>query len=96
MVDLVESLLDLEISENEDVPNDSEESLVPDVTNNEPLHSRVDLQCIICRSKIISSVFLPCSHAVCCTSCGMKREYCPKCNEVVLERGCLRLWLQTT
>ena len=36
-------------------------------------------ECKICFAHPIESVFLPCGHAMCCTSCAASRGTCPVC-----------------
>ena len=88
MVDLVDALLKLEKITNK---TNLLCIAVPPVSDAIINQSRDDLQCRICQNNMVSIVFYPCTHVVCCISCGRKREKCPVCNDVVQERRCCYL-----
>ena len=94
--DFVDSLLELEKSYDEKNEIFTPASRIGQEELNESQQSRDDLQCKICNKKMISIVFYPCAHVVCCTLCGLKREKCPICDEVIQERRCCHLYFQSS
>jgi len=38
-----------------------------------------NLNCKICYDNVLNAVFVPCGHAVACTTCALKIESCPMC-----------------
>ena len=89
-MDLVDALLKLEKITNQE---NSVFIAVPPVSYVMINQSRDDLQCRICKNNMVSIVFYPCTHVVCCGSCGWKREKCPVCDDVVQERRCCYLYI---
>uniref|UniRef100_A0A7S2CWL4 RING-type domain-containing protein n=1 Tax=Haptolina brevifila TaxID=156173 RepID=A0A7S2CWL4_9EUKA len=43
-------------------------------------------QCIVCMSATRQTLFVPCGHITCCTSCGARVQSCPSCRSTIDQR----------
>jgi hypothetical protein len=51
------------------------------------------IQCVVCRGKERSILFLPCKHCICCQDCSnnLYNNKCPTCRTEITEKQCIFL-----
>ena len=63
---------------------------IPPAERSTPTVSDERLECKICMSNEINSVFLDCGHCVSCIDCAIRMDLCPICRKVV--RSTVRIY----
>ena len=58
----------------------------PSVTVATQADLNTGLVCQICYCMLISTCFIPCGHAYCCSNCAANKTHCDYCKDPILDK----------